>query len=80
MSYFQIKRQRDMNVNPKQALRAYVDQLPLKEQRAFIASAIELIAARMETREPVLIPIVTPGLTHKRETMQNFSTQQNALR
>jgi hypothetical protein len=46
MSVLQIKRQLDPNVDPKQVLRTYVDQLPPDKQREFIASAFQLIAER----------------------------------
>jgi hypothetical protein len=42
----QIKRQRSSNVDHKQVLRAYVDQLPLDKQREFVSLAFQLIAAR----------------------------------
>ncbi len=51
MSPLQIKRQRDTNVDPKQVLRAHVDQLPVEKQREFVASAFQLIAERTGTRE-----------------------------
>lgn len=76
MQSLQIKRQRDMNVDPKQALRAHVDQLPLNEQRAFVAAAFQLIASRTKTNEAKLSPVGTPGFTPKRESVQqNFVTQ-----
>jgi len=47
----QIKRQRDTEVDPKQVLRAYVNQLPPHKQREFIASAFQLIAERTGMNE-----------------------------
>ena len=72
MSSLQIKRQRDMNVDPKQVLRAYIDQLPLKEQRDFIVSAFQLMAERITMREAVMVPIFTSRLTPKREVARRF--------
>jgi hypothetical protein len=46
MPVLQIKRQLDPNVDPKQVLRKYVDQLPPDKQREFIASAFQLIDER----------------------------------
>ncbi len=47
----QIKRQRDTNVDPKQVLRAHIDQLSLDRQREFVAIAFQLIAARSNMSE-----------------------------
>jgi hypothetical protein len=46
MCPLKIKRQPDTNVDPKQALRAHIDQLPPEKQREFVASALQLIAKR----------------------------------
>jgi hypothetical protein len=46
MPVLQIKRKLDPNVDPKQVLRKYVDQLPPDKQREFIASAFQLITKR----------------------------------
>jgi hypothetical protein len=51
MLSLQIKRQRDPNVDPKQLLRAHVEQLPLEKQVAFVEAAFQLIAARTATNE-----------------------------
>lgn len=47
----QIKRHLNTNVDPKQVLRAHIDQLPLGRQREFVAIAFQLIAARPNTNE-----------------------------
>ena len=47
----QIRRQRDTNVDPKQVLRAHIDQLPLGKQREFVATAFQLIAERSKLNE-----------------------------
>jgi hypothetical protein len=36
-------------VDPKQRLRAHIDQLPLAKQREFVATALKLIALRTTT-------------------------------
>jgi hypothetical protein len=46
MLLLQIKRQRATTVDPKQVLRAHIDQLPLDKQREFVATAFQLIAKR----------------------------------
>jgi hypothetical protein len=46
MPILQIKRQLDPNIDPKQVLRTYVDQLPPDKQREFITLAFQLIAER----------------------------------
>jgi hypothetical protein len=46
-----IKRQHDTTVDPKQVLRAHIDQLSADKQREFVASAFQLIAARTAKRE-----------------------------
>jgi hypothetical protein len=48
MPVLYIKRQPDPNVDPKQVLRTYVEQLPLDKQREFIESAFQLIAQRTD--------------------------------
>jgi hypothetical protein len=75
MSSLQSKSQSNMNVDPKQALRAYVDQLPLQEQCAFITAAFQLIAARFDTREAVLVPIATSNMEPRRETTRSSMRQ-----
>jgi hypothetical protein len=42
----QPKRLCDTSVDPKQVLRAHIDQLPLERQREFVITAFQLIAAR----------------------------------
>lgn len=51
MPPLQIKRQRDTDVDPKQVLRAHINQLPPEKQREFIASALQLIAERTSMGE-----------------------------
>jgi hypothetical protein len=51
MSPLQIKRQRNANVDPKQVLRAHIDQLPVEKQREFITSAFQLMAERTRISE-----------------------------
>ncbi len=51
MFSLQIKRQRNTNVDPKQVLRAHIDQLPLGRQREFVAIAFQMIAARPNMSE-----------------------------
>jgi hypothetical protein len=46
MPLLQIKRQCNTTVDPKQVLRAHIDQLPLYKQREFVATAFQLIAER----------------------------------
>ncbi len=46
-----IKRQHDTPADPKQVLRAHIDQLPLEKQHEFVATAFQLIAARTAKRE-----------------------------
>jgi hypothetical protein len=75
MSSLQSTSQRKINVDPKQALRTYVDQLPLKEQVAFVTAAFQLIADRFDTREAALVPIVTSNTAPRRETMRSSMTQ-----
>ncbi len=65
MSPLHIKRQRNTNVDPKQVLRAHVNQLPMEKQQAFIASAFQLIAARDGTNEAKIRSVVTPDLSPK---------------
>ena len=45
------KRLRATPVDPKQVLRAHIDQLSADKQREFIASAFQLIAARTAKRD-----------------------------
>ncbi len=47
----QIKRQRATNVDPKQLLRAHIDQLPIEKQHEFITLAFRLIAERTDKHE-----------------------------
>ncbi len=75
MSFLQIKRQRTTDVDPKQLLRAHVDQLPLEKQRAFVAAAFQLIAARTDTSDAMMRLVATPGLISKRVVAENFLTQ-----
>ena len=74
-SNLQSERQRNMNVDPKRALRAYVDQLPLKEQYAFVTAAFQLIAERFDTREAALVPIVTSNRAPKRKITRSSMMQ-----
>ena len=46
----QITRRRKPNTEPKQALRAHVEQLPLDQQQAFVAIALQLLHRRIELR------------------------------
>jgi hypothetical protein len=52
MSPLQIKRRRSSNTDPKQALRAHVGSLPVDQQHAFIAAALQLISGRTENHTP----------------------------
>ena len=51
MPSLQIKHQPDTYVDPKQVLRAHVDQLPVEKQREFAKSALQLIAERTGMNE-----------------------------
>jgi hypothetical protein len=44
----QIKRHVDPNVDPKQLLRAHVEQLPVEQQREFIEAAFQLLGDRID--------------------------------
>lgn len=48
MQPLQIKRHIDPNTDPKQALRAHVDQLPIEKQREFVAAAFQLLGDRID--------------------------------
>jgi len=48
MQLLQIKRRLDTTVDPKQALRAHVDQLPIEKQREFVAAAFQLLGDRID--------------------------------
>ena len=43
-----IKRYADPEVDPKQALRAHVEQLPIEKQREFVATAFQLLGDRID--------------------------------
>lgn len=45
----QIKRRTTANVDPKQLLRAHVEQLPVEKQREFVESALQLLAQRSKS-------------------------------
>ena len=45
-----IVRRRKPNTEPKQALRAHVEQLPLDQQQAFVAMALQLLRGRIDPR------------------------------
>ena len=42
----QIKRRVATDVDPKQLLRAHVEQLPIEKQREFVVEALRLLAQR----------------------------------
>jgi hypothetical protein len=44
----QIKRHVEPNVDPKQVLRAHIDQLPEEKQREFVAAAFQLLGDRID--------------------------------
>lgn len=48
MNTVRIKRNLDSNVDPKQALRAHVEQLPIEKQYEFIDVAFQLMAERVD--------------------------------
>jgi hypothetical protein len=48
MQTLQITRHADPNVDPKQALRSHVDQLPIEKQREFVAAAYQLLGDRID--------------------------------
>jgi hypothetical protein len=48
MHPLQIKRSRNTSNDPRKNLRAHVDQLPIEQQREFVALAFQLIVARLD--------------------------------
>jgi hypothetical protein len=48
MSSLQITRRLETNVDPKQLLRAHVDQLPVEKQHEFVAAAFQLLGDRID--------------------------------
>jgi hypothetical protein len=48
MQPLQIKRTSDPNVDPKQALRAHIDELPIEKQHEFVAAAFQLMGDRID--------------------------------
>lgn len=48
MQTLQIKRTTDPNLDPKQALRAHVDSMPIEQQREFVAAAFQLLGDRID--------------------------------
>ena len=48
MLSLKIKRYTDPNVDPKQALRAHIDMLPVEKQREFVAAAFQLLGDRID--------------------------------
>jgi hypothetical protein len=47
-SSLQITRYANPEIDPKQALRAHVDQLSVEQQREFIAAAYQLLGDRID--------------------------------
>lgn len=48
MQSLRIKRSADTNIDPKQLLRAHVEQLPVEKQIEFIAAAFQLMGDRID--------------------------------
>lgn len=48
MQSLQIKRRLDTDVDPKQLLRAQVDQMPIEKQREFVEAAFQLLGDRID--------------------------------
>lgn len=48
MPALQITRRLETDVDPKQLLRAHVDQLPVEQQREFVAAAFQLLGDRID--------------------------------
>jgi hypothetical protein len=55
MPSLQIKRHRNKNVDPKQLLRAHIDQFPVEKQYEFIAAAFQLITKRTHVSEAEIL-------------------------
>jgi hypothetical protein len=53
MLALKIKRSRVSSIDPKQTLRAHVDQLPLDQQHEFVSLALRLIATRTDIDDDV---------------------------
>lgn len=51
MRPLQIRRWRNPNIDPKQALRMHVDRLAIDQQRLFVEMALQLISSRNELCE-----------------------------
>ena len=62
----QIKRRRDKNVDPKQSLRRYVDQLPLDQQHEFVMLALQLITIRPSPQANAFVPIIVAPSSARR--------------
>lgn len=43
-----IKRHVETDVDPKQALRSHIEQLPVEQQREFVAAAFQLLGDRID--------------------------------
>ena len=48
MQALQISRRTESNVDPKQLLRAQVDQMPVEKQREFVDVALQLLGDRID--------------------------------
>ena len=48
MNTLRINRSLGTEVDPKQALRAHVDQMPIEKQRDFVAAAFQLLGDRID--------------------------------
>jgi hypothetical protein len=48
MNTLRINRSLDSNVDPKQLLRAHVEQLPVEKQREFVEAAFQLMGDRID--------------------------------
>jgi len=62
----QIKRRRDTNVDPKQSLRGYVDQLPLDQQHEFVLLALQLITLRPSLQARDFVPVIVAPSSARR--------------
>ena len=48
METLRIKRSLETDVDPKQLLRAHVEQLPVEKQQEFVAAAFQLLGDRID--------------------------------
>ena len=48
MQSLQITRRMESDVDPKQLLRAHVDQMPVEKQREFVVAALQLLGDRID--------------------------------